>query len=150
MTEDHGVGNDRKLKVSDLARRILHDSRPGARKAALKEAATKPKLLHDYAIAWRTGRPSDEHCVSELTLERGFTQRAASIFLRVFDSNFRFTGLGSSDSIIDNGGGAAEPEIEPEDGGENVVIQPGPEQQLGFRLCHEPIGYMKAIRRYRL
>ncbi|MFQ5954863.1 MAG: hypothetical protein ACE5JZ_07360 [Kiloniellales bacterium] len=152
LTDDHGVGKNRKLRVSDLARRILHDTRPGAREAALKEAASKPKLLRDYAVAWRTGRPSDEHCISELTLERGFTQEAATNFVRVFDDTFRFANLGSSDSIADNtmGGAGTEPESDDGEIGTHPEIEVGDliQVEIGGELQFEKPKRVRAMQEH--
>ncbi len=48
LIEDLGSGEDRKVQVSDLTRRIIVDQRPGAREQALKEAARSPKLFAEY------------------------------------------------------------------------------------------------------
>jgi hypothetical protein len=97
LLDDVGRGEDRRLQISDLATRILSDSRPGARESAIHEAATKPKILAEYLQEWLPTRPSDAHCISELTLDRGFTPDAAASFIRVFDDNISFAGLKKHD-----------------------------------------------------
>ncbi|BAM87140.1 hypothetical protein S58_11300 [Bradyrhizobium oligotrophicum S58] len=93
LLEDSGRGDDRKVQLSDLAQRILHDARPGAREAAIREAAMRPRLFSEYGEKWLPQRPSDSHCLSELRLDRGFTEAAASLFLRSFDETVAFSGL---------------------------------------------------------
>ncbi len=97
LLNDVGRGEDRRVALSDLALRILSDDRPGARETALRDAATRPKLLKEYISSWSTSRPSDSHCLSELTLDRGFNREAAKGFLRVFDDNLAFAGLKEGD-----------------------------------------------------
>ncbi|MGH6934515.1 MAG: hypothetical protein ACREEE_19035, partial [Dongiaceae bacterium] len=97
LIEGESGGKERKIKISDLARRIIHDKRPGIREAAIKKAALKPKLIAEYASHWSTGRPNDDYCISELKLDRGFTEDAAKVFLRVFDETFKFAKLEDSD-----------------------------------------------------
>jgi hypothetical protein len=99
LLEDNGRGGDRKTQLTDLAQRILHDTRPGAREAATREAALRPRLFAEYAEKWLPMRPSDSHCLSELRLDRGFTEAAASMFLRSFDETVTFAGLKEGDGL---------------------------------------------------
>jgi len=99
LLEDIGKGTDRKIQLTDLAQRILHDERPGARGAAVREAALRPKLFAEYAEKWLPSRPSDSHCLSELRLDRGFTEAAAKMFLKSFDETFDFADLGPRDGL---------------------------------------------------
>lgn len=93
LVEDSGSGDDRKVQVSDLARRIIVDQRPGMREEAIKEAAQKPRLIAEYVEKWVPDRPSDAHCISELELDRGFSAEAARAFLRIFDETVVFASL---------------------------------------------------------
>lgn len=93
LVEDLGSGEDRKIQITDLARRILADSRPGARENAIKEAAVSPKVIAEYLPKWVPERPSDAHCISELHLDRGFTADSARAFLRIFDETVAYANL---------------------------------------------------------
>jgi hypothetical protein len=93
LLEDLGSGEDRKVILTDLARRILLDTRPGAREQAVREAARRPRLIAEYLGRWVPERPSDSHCLSELHLDRGFTEDAARLFLRIFDETVTFANL---------------------------------------------------------
>ena len=110
LIDDIGAGADRKIQITDLGWKILHDEREGAREGAIKEAALKPRLIVEYVSQWVPDRPSDAHCMSELQLDRGFNEAAANTFLSVFDKTVEFAGLKKSDSLS--------PVLEP---GENVV-----------------------------
>ena len=101
LAEDSGSGEARKIKISDLGWRILEDQRPGVREKGLAEAALRPKLIADYAEHWKAGRPDDNFCISELKIERGFTDEAAARFLRVFDETIQFANPASSDTVSD-------------------------------------------------
>lgn len=98
LLEDVGSGDERKVQITDLARKILADQRPGAREQALKEAALKPRLFVEYS-RWFTDRPSDNHCVSELVFDRGFNEEAAKTFLRSFDETVTYAGLANDDNF---------------------------------------------------
>lgn len=93
LVDDSGSGDDRKVQVSDLARRIIVDQRPGMRDEAIKEAARKPRLIAEYIEKWVPDRPSDAHCISELELDRGFSAESARAFLRIFDDTISFAKL---------------------------------------------------------
>ena len=99
LLEDEGSRGDRKVRVTDLARRILSDLRPGAREAAIVEAAQRPKIIAEYLPRWLPTRPSDAHCISELHFDRGFSQPAAKLFLKVFDETVDYAGLRENDTV---------------------------------------------------
>ena len=101
LLDDTGRGEDRRIQISELAQRILNDSRPGAREVAILEAARKPKLMLEFIGLWLPDKPSDAHRISELTLDRGFTFEAAKTFLRIFDDNISFSKLNGGDKIED-------------------------------------------------
>lgn len=93
LIEDLGSGEDRKIKLSKLGQTIVADQRPGARETALKQAARSSPIISEYLPTWLPDRPSDAHCVSELHLDRGFTEDAAKAFLRIFDETVSYAGL---------------------------------------------------------
>lgn len=127
--EDEGTGEDRRFRLTELAQRILLDAREELRDAALKEAATKPPLLKEFQERWSNGRPSDEHCISELQLDHRFNRKTAANFLSVFDETFRFLIDTASDSTpertvpedSDGGSDASTPVLE---------RQPTPRQRI--------------------
>ncbi|MHC2667324.1 hypothetical protein ACMA5K_20470 [Bradyrhizobium diazoefficiens] len=100
LLDDLGRGEARKVQLSELAWRILQDTRPGARDDSLRDAALRPRLFAEMAEMWVAhDRPSDSHCISELTLDRGFTQAAAQVFLKVFDETMSYAGLTQADKL---------------------------------------------------
>lgn len=101
LLEDQGAGEARKFKVTDLAFKALEDQRPGQREAALAEAAVKPRLIAEYVEKWKDGRPADGICISELRIDRSFTDDGAKLFLKVFDDTAAFTKGAESDKKSD-------------------------------------------------
>lgn len=102
LLDDSGSGDARKFRISDLGFKALEDQRPGAKEAALREAALKPKVIAEYAETWRDGRPADPICISELRIERGFTEDGAKAFLRVFDDALSYAAPPKSDKNSDS------------------------------------------------
>lgn len=90
LIEDMGSGDDRKIVLTKLGQTIVADQRPGARENALKDAARSSAIIAEYLPKWLPDRPSDAHCISELHLDRGFTEDAAKAFLRVFDETVSY------------------------------------------------------------
>lgn len=93
LIEDLGSGEDRKVVLTKLGQTIVADQRPGARENALKDAARSSSIISEYLPKWLPDRPSDAHCVSELHLDRGFTEEAAKAFLRIFDETVSYAKL---------------------------------------------------------
>jgi hypothetical protein len=93
LIEDMGSGDDRKIVLTKLGQTIVADQRPGARENGLKEAAQSSAIIAEYLPKWLPDRPSDAHCISELHLDRGFTEDAAKAFLRVFDETVSYAKL---------------------------------------------------------
>lgn len=113
LLEDLGRGEDRKIQLSELGRRLVADQRPGAREAALKEAAMRPSLFQEYR-RWIIDPPSDAHRLSDLELDRGFGEAAAKLFLRAFDETVAYAGLADDDSLsspLHEGEGASDPMV---------------------------------------
>ncbi|MCA1377645.1 MULTISPECIES: hypothetical protein [unclassified Bradyrhizobium] len=131
LIEDVGRGAERRIQLTDLAQRIIHDARPGAKEAALKEAALRPRLFAEYADKWLPERPSDGHCLSELRLDRGFTEAAAKTFLKSFDETVAFADLKGGDGLSVSEINDANSSV---DGGEsevpplNALVRVGPSQ----------------------
>lgn len=106
LLEDSGTGKDRKIKLSDLARRIIRDKREGSaeRVKAIREAALSPSI---YAKLWETwgaeGRlPSPSTMEYQLEHDWGFNPNAIDGFLRSFLSTIEFAGLLLSSSPESN------------------------------------------------
>lgn len=137
LIDDIGRGEDRRIQLSDLAWRILHDARAGAKEQAIREAACRPKLIAEYVQHWVPERPSDNHCVSELHLDRGFTQDSARTFLKVFDETVRFARLGNSDSLSDSLDGETH---EPEDMGRKEDALPTRKEEMQASIASIAVG----------
>ena len=102
MIEDVGRAEERRIQLSDLGWRILHDTRSDARQAAIREAAIRPRSIAEYAHKWLPSRPSDDECISELHLDRGFSPQAAKQYLKVFDQTAVLADLALPDKLSYN------------------------------------------------
>jgi hypothetical protein len=110
LLDDSGSREERKVTLTPLALRILIDTRPGQREDGLREAALKPRIFSEYQ-RWAAHRPPDDHIMSELRFDRGFTEDAAKTFIRVFFDTMDFAGVAE--------------DYEPDADDEQVVSEPG-------------------------
>jgi hypothetical protein len=120
LVDDNGSGDARKFKITDLAFKMLEDQRPGAREAALAEAAVSPKAIAEYLEKWGYERPADGICISELRIEGGFTEDGAKQFLRVFDDAVGYAKVADSGKQSDTSGDDRK-----------GVVPPNPELAIG-------------------
>lgn len=85
LINDEGSGSSRKVTISESAIRALKDQRPGERERAIQQAVHRPKLLAEFIGRWGARRPPDHECISDLHIDRGFTEKGAQLFLKVYD-----------------------------------------------------------------
>jgi hypothetical protein len=86
--ERSGEGSERRIRISDLGRRLLEDRDQAPHLMA--EAAMKPKLIADHIERWGRTRPTNDVCIPELTAAHGFSDQEAKLFLRVYDGTYLF------------------------------------------------------------
>lgn len=96
---DIGSAGDKKVKLTEIAIQIIADKRPGKREEAIRLAALMPKAFKDHWDVWGTKRPPDQECISELSIEKGFTTGAAEKFIKVYDETIHYVGLTENDTL---------------------------------------------------
>ncbi len=104
LMQDEGKGDQRRVQLTDLARRILLDQRPDSveRREGLKRAALNPKIHCDL---WeRYG--SDFAVMDEAQIrhdlifgEKRFNEEMVDGFIAQFKSTVEFAGLSKSDTL---------------------------------------------------
>jgi hypothetical protein len=111
LVVDEGSGPDRRLKLTELALRILLDTRPDSteRREMLRRAALSPNVSSEVHANWPDGLPSDETLNHHLVLERSFAPQNALRAVRILKENQGFAKLGrdvtlsaSSTSTLDS------------------------------------------------
>lgn len=95
LVDCEGVGEKAEIKPSDLARKIILDTRPSSpdRKKALQEAALNYKIIEELSRYWPNGLPSDEAIRSRLLINYEFNERAVRRFVNVFRETYEFAHL---------------------------------------------------------
>jgi len=106
LLESVGKGFDRKVKLTQLARRILLDKRETSpdRDKAIKEAALNPTIFLELYAKWQeTGPQSDESLEHDLVFERNFNEKSVKDFIRIFKDTMLFAKLDGSATLSDEG-----------------------------------------------
>ncbi len=86
---DEGGGGSRKLKLTDLALRILLDTRPESieREQYKREAALSPTVAAEVYEKWPNELPSESSLNHHLILERGFSPPTAMKVSKIIIQN---------------------------------------------------------------
>src|SRR5258706_15152687 len=86
LLTDEGSGDRKRARLSDLALRIVQDTRPTSpeRDAAIREPALTPPIHRDLWDQYSGALPSDANLRYTLIRERGFTENGADEFIREF------------------------------------------------------------------
>lgn len=98
---DEGSGASRKLKLTDLALRILLDTRPDSveRKQYMRQAALTPSVAADIYSKWADGLPSEATLNHYLVLERGFSQSTSLRTVNIIQENETLTKPSGQDKL---------------------------------------------------
>jgi hypothetical protein len=106
-----GKGTDRKVRLSELALRILLDKMPDSpeRTAALKEAALKPAIHAKLAEEFKLPPPSDIVLERFLVLECEYSEGVAETIIKVYRDTLQYAGLNNPDRIDDEEGIVVDP-----------------------------------------
>lgn len=126
LVEASGVGENRKVKISDLGYRAVADPRPGAKEQALALSALKPKLIAEFWEKWGVERPTDPIAIGELHIDRGFTPEGAKAFLRVYDDTMTYAAPPEADKLVDSDGAKVD-----------AADPPGGDISVGDLVCVE-------------
>lgn len=103
-----GSGEDKKIAVSELGRKICVDQRQKEKLSYYRQAVLNDDMMEQVFTYWRDGLPKDDNTIeSSLKVDFGFaTDRAATRFREVLKENFRYAELenyiaGISPSMMD-------------------------------------------------
>jgi len=103
LIESQGIGEARKIKVSDLAFKIIFDKRQNSsdRGRAIREAALRPRLFKEIAEKNRDKLPDDAALEYELINEHSFNTGTVKDFISVFKKTMDFAKVYESDIMPD-------------------------------------------------
>ena len=97
LLEDQGSGAARQVRLTETARLIIGDRRPGSldRQRLIREAALKPSIHQEMweSLSSDVEWPSDDSIHYDLTMKKRFTPSGAKEFMREFKATIEFAGL---------------------------------------------------------
>lgn len=101
LLEDEGSGDQRQVKLTDLALRIIRDERDPSpdRDAAIREVALSPKIHSYLREKWGPTLPAITTVSYNLVHDRGYTESAARDVIRIYEGTIQFAKLDDSDII---------------------------------------------------
>lgn len=99
LIDDQGKGSNRRIKLSDLALRILLDDREESteRNEAIKQAALNPVIHQKLWNQYGAELPSDDNLLVTLRRDEGFTDNAAKDLIKEYRSTIELAKLKGSD-----------------------------------------------------
>lgn len=132
LMSDEGSGGERRLKLTELALRIVLDTRAESseRQEMMKRAALNPSISADVHGNWPDGLPSDDTLNHYLVLERAFAPANASRAVRILKENQQLAKLFQGSSLS----------IESSASKDKIVIDVGDDraQASGMELVESP------------
>lgn len=97
LLDDSGVSADRRVFLTDAAKRYFKDEREEERRKVLKQFALSPPLIARVWQDWGASPPADNIARSHLKLDIGLNEQSARAFLGMYKDNIDFAGLKGSD-----------------------------------------------------
>lgn len=152
LIEVEGSGADRRIKLSELALRIILDDREDSpdRAKAIVTAALKPKIHKKLWDLWGTEMPSHGSIRHHLIFEEKFNEKFVNDFIKEYKSTVEYSKL-AEQSGIEAGEDEDEEEIAEENEDLNDITeserkQPTrkarqtPSRSYGYELAKFPVG----------
>lgn len=95
LLEDEGSNEDRRIQLSQAARRYFLDERDHVKAGMLAHFALSPPLFRALwdREGWSSGVPADTVARSHLKLDRNLNDQSARSLLSIFKDNIQFAGL---------------------------------------------------------
>lgn len=127
LMEDKGSGDQRQVKLTDLALRILLDERPGSleRREALQRAAFMPKIHSELFTKWSESLPSDPNLRHYLLIDKKFNENSVEDFIKELRSTADFAGIYAASSPESDSLEERQEEIEPEESPQTGAVTAG-------------------------
>ena len=103
LMEESGGGDERTVRLSDLALRILLDDTPNSqeRQTAIRDAALRPKLFAEMYAKWGAELPSEASMATYLRLDRGFNDNSVRQVIKNYRDTIRFAASSGSATLAD-------------------------------------------------
>ena len=117
LIEDSGQKDQRTVKVTNLAWKILTDPRPESpsRCQAIRQAAMAPVIHQDMRERWPHGLPDDTTVHVWLVQDKKFNEKYVKRFLTQIKATFEYAKLDSEPDVLDDDGQDGDQPVKPGD-----------------------------------
>ena len=102
LISDEESGDDRKIRISKLAKDILIPHSETERQEAINRAAHLPSIYQEIHKKYPDGLPSDQTLKAFLIKERNFNDNSIDDFIKVMKATFSFAGVKSDDIMSES------------------------------------------------
>ena len=125
LADTTGSGKNRKIKLSDLALRIVLDNRESSSEKAqvIQSLALKPKIHQKLWNLWGADLPSIESMNHHLIFEEGFNEKFVNSFVKDYRESIEFAQLANVQKDDESDSYGDEDLELPEDSGSNPGVQ---------------------------
>ena len=134
---DQGNKDNREVKLTELARRILLDNREGSpeRAEAIKTCALNPSLHGKLWKHYEGNLPSDENLEHQLVLNwtPPFNEKFVKGFIKQFNATLSFAGLAGADTL-------------PSEPDEEIEVEPVSKTHAGEHADTNPVPEVVEVR----
>ena len=126
LLEGEGRGDERRVKLTALAQKILLDQRPESteRLAAIREAALLPPIYSGIWEKYQGALPSDATIRYHLRGDRNFMDEAADACIKNLKATLAYARLPESDSVSVEAEDISRPEWEPQMTLPSTLVKP--------------------------
>lgn len=151
LIDDEGTKDERKVRVTDLAVKILEHPEEAERQAAVRYAALLPAVHRDMWEKYGVSLPSADTLKWFLTRERGFSENGAKDFIKEYRATVEFARLDEGDEDVADaehglalGDAPRTPDVAPPDQAEQAGVMQAP-QPIGAQVPVVATGQMPPI-----
>lgn len=103
LLDDEGHGKNRRVRVSAVARQILHPEDSIEKSQAIRTAATKPVIFQELWQKYGDRLPSDQTLGWELVESGDFSKGSVDQFIVTYKSTIEFAGLNGTPILNEEG-----------------------------------------------
>lgn len=147
-----GSGKERQLRLTELALRILLDTRPDSaeREGFIRQAAGSPTVAQEIYERWPDGLPSDQTLNHFLVLERKFNESTSIAAIKILKENQQLVG----DDQVSVESMPSDDQLDRRDGGRVLDLNPtsgevrrlaAPQQQAASAVATAAVGTLGAV-----
>jgi hypothetical protein len=103
VIEDEGVKEDKKVKITNLGIQLIKENRESRVMELRRKIVLNDEMMSTVFEKFKQSLPGEEAMMSVLTLDLGFTDRAAVRFIKVIRENYAYADLENYNPLAKNG-----------------------------------------------